>query len=122
MIETETIEIDRNVDVAAGQIRRKILEMVAPILTQDCTATLSIFQWAIVHPGMNFEAAFSLRAAICENIVRPPALEISAAPNRDVLDLCKLERAIDPAAAPPFRRANVPVRMIIKRNEDDRRG
>src|SRR5438477_1208321 len=120
LIDTETIEIDRNVDVAAGEIRRKILEMVVPILAQDCAATLSIFYRTIVGPGTNFEPAFALRPTIGENIVRPPALEISAAPNRDVLDLRKLERPIDPTAASPFWRTNVPVRMIIERNKDDR--
>ena len=69
---------------------------------------------------MNFESPFAFTSAVCENIVWPPALKIAAAPNRDVLDVRKLKRAIDPAAATPFRRSNVPVGMIIKRNENDR--
>ena len=51
--------------------------------------------------------------------MRPPTFEITTAPNGDVLDVRKLKRAIDPAAAAPFRRTNVPVRMIIKRNKND---
>ena len=88
--------------------------MVAPIISQDRTAPLSIFDRAIINPRVNFEPAFALGATIGENIVRPPALEISAAPNRDVLDVRELERAIDPSTTTPFRRTNVPVRMIIK--------
>jgi len=68
---------------------------------------------------MNFKPAYALAATVGKNIVRPPALEISAAPNGDVLDVRELKRTIDPAAAAPFRRTNIPVRMIIKRNEND---
>jgi len=88
--------------------------MVAPVVPQDRAATLSMFYRATVGPRMNFEPPFVFTSAVCENIVWPPALKIAAAPNRDVLDVRKLKRAIDPAAATPFRRSNVPVRMIIK--------
>src|SRR5207248_5761001 len=63
--------------------------------------------------------ALAFAGAIRKNIVRPPALEIPATPNCDALDRRKLERPVDPSAATPFRRANVPVRVIIKRNQND---
>ena len=69
---------------------------------------------------MDFEPAFALATAICENVVRPPALKISAAPDRDVLNVREIEHAIDPAATTPFWRSNIPVGMIIKRNENNR--
>src|SRR5712691_11248448 len=94
--------------------------MVAPVFLQDRAATLSIFHRAIVGPGMNLQAAFALAAAIGENVVRPPAFKIPAAPDRDVLNVRELERAIDPAATTPFWRSNIPVGMIIKRNENNR--
>ena len=68
---------------------------------------------------MNFEFAGTLCAVIAKNIVRPPTLEISATPDRNVLNVLQLERAIDPAAAVPFWRADVPIRMIVERNDDD---
>src|SRR5260370_40766733 len=68
---------------------------------------------------MNFKPAYALGQTVGKNIVRPPALEISAAPNSDMLNVRELQRAIDPAAAAPFRRTHIPVRMIIKRNEND---
>src|SRR5205807_4821801 len=84
--------------------------------------TLSIFDRSIVGPGINFQSPAALSAAISENIVRPPAFKISATPDRDVLHLFELERAIDPTAAGPSRRSDRPVRMIIERNENDRLG
>src|SRR5436190_4873064 len=54
--------------------------------------------------------------------MRPPALEISAAPDRDVPNLWQLQRTIDPAAAAPTRRPNIPIRMIVKRYERYRLG
>ena len=110
----KTIEIDRNVNISVAEIGNEHFEIISPILAQDRTATLSIFDGAIISPRVNFEPAFALGATIGENIVRPPALEISAAPNRDVLDVHELERAIDPASTAPLWRTHVPVRVIIK--------
>jgi hypothetical protein len=61
-----------------------------------------------------------LRRTVREKVVRPPAFEISATPNRNVLNYRELQRAIDPSAAGPFRRRNRPVWMIIKGNENAR--
>ncbi len=49
--------------------------------------------------------------------MRPPTLEIPATPNRDLPDMRQLQRAIDPAAATPARRADIPIGMIIEGNE-----
>src|SRR5437870_8600024 len=69
---------------------------------------------------MNHQRAGAFRFAIPEKLMRPPALEISAAPNGDLPDVRQLERAIDPAAATPARRADIPIGMIIKGDERDR--
>jgi len=119
VIGAQTIQVDCNVNVLVAQIRCELFELVTPILAQDRARTLSIFDRPIVGPRMNFEPAGALRAAIRENVVRPPTFEISAAPNRDVLDMRQLERAIDPTAARPFRRRDRPVRMIIERNKNE---
>ena len=84
----KTIEIDRNVNILLAEIGDKQFEMVSPIFLQDRAATLSIFDWAIISPGMNFKPAFALGAPVGEDIVRPPALKIAAAPPRDVCWTC----------------------------------
>ena len=122
LFEAKTIEIDRHINIPALEIRGEALKVLAPVLLEDRSATLSIFRRAIVGPGMNFEPVVPLGRTIGKNIVRPPTLEISATPDRDVLHMGKLKRAIDPTAASPFWRANVPIRMIIKRNQNDRLG
>ena len=120
LVGAQAIHIDCYVNIRAAKIRRELLEMSAPIVSQDRVRALSIVDWAIVSPGMNFELAVSLRPTVRKNVVRPPAFKISAAPDRNVPQLFELKRAIDPAAASPFRRANVPVRMIIERDQEER--
>jgi hypothetical protein len=68
---------------------------------------------------MNLKPSCAFTGPICKNVMRPPTLEISAAPDRDMLDLRKLKRAIDPSAASPFRRTHIPIWMIIERNQND---
>ena len=120
VIDSKTIQIDRDVNIGAAKVGYEVFETAAPVLAQNRTLTLSVFHRAIIGPGMHFEPAATFGAAIRENVVRPPALEISAAPNRDMANVRQLERAIDPAAAAPLWGANVPVRMIIERNKNDR--
>src|SRR5205823_10467481 len=62
------------------------------------------------------------RFAIPEKLMRPPALEIPATPNRDLPDMRQLQRAINPAAATPARRADIPIGVIVEGNESDRFG
>jgi len=69
---------------------------------------------------VNFELSGSLGPAIAKELPWPPALEISATPNADLLELRNLEGAIHPAAASPSRRAHVPIRMVIERDEHER--
>ena len=68
---------------------------------------------------MNLELAVSLRPTVRKNVVRPPAFEISAAPDCNMFQERKLKRAINPSAASPFWRTNVPIGMIIERNQDE---
>ena len=58
--------------------------------------------------------------AIAKKLMWPPALEISAPPDRGLPDVRQFQCAIDPTSTAPAWRANVPVRMIIKRNQRDR--
>jgi len=94
--------------------------MLAPVVAQNGAATLSIFRGPLIRPGVNVENARSFCATVAEKLVRPPAFKISAAPNCDVLYVGKFQRAIDPTAATPFRRAHIPVRMIVEGNKCDR--
>src|SRR5438105_15355312 len=69
---------------------------------------------------MDHKRASAFRFAISEKLMRPPTLEIPATPNRDLPDMRQLQRAIDPAAATPARRSDIPIGMIIERNERER--
>ena len=68
---------------------------------------------------MNLQLPGPFRAKVPENISRPPAFEISAAPDAGLLELLNLQGAIDPAAASPLRRPHIPIGMIIEGNEDE---
>ena len=94
--------------------------MFPPILAQNRSAPLSIFHRPLIGPGMNFQTAGAFRAAISKKLSWPPALKIAAAPNADAPDMGELQRTIDPAAAAPLRRANVPIGMIVERNNNER--
>ena len=116
---TNAIEVDRNVDMCSTETRGKVFEFPSPIVTQNCAATLSFFHRPIIRPRVHFKFARAFRATISENLVRPPAFEIAAAPHAHELHVRKFERAINPTSAAPFRRPNVPVGMIVERNHDN---
>jgi len=99
---------------------RKLLETLAPILTEDGALSLSIFHWAIVCPRMYFKCARAFSATIAENLVRPPAFEITATPNAHTSHMWKFQCAIHPATASPSWRTHIPIRMIIERNDHNR--
>ena len=88
--------------------------MLAPIVAKNRASPLSIFRRAIISPRMHSQDPGALRAAVPENLVRPPAFEISATPDTRTLHMRKFQCAIDPTTAPPFRRAHVPIRMIVE--------
>src|SRR5690349_15596937 len=66
---------------------------------------------------MNLKAAIAFGATVSEDLPRPPALKISAAPYTDFFDVRQLESAIDPCAASPAGRRDRPVRMVVERND-----
>src|SRR5947207_15397372 len=96
--------------------------MLVPVVSQNSASTLSIFYRAIISPRMDLKNARPFRATISEKLVRPPAFKISTAPNCEVLYLRKFQGAIHPSAAAPFRRAHVPVRVIVEGDNGDRLG
>ena len=63
---------------------------------------------------MDLEDARAFGPTVAENLMRPPALEVPAAPNARLHQERQLEGAIDPAATTPAGRTHVPVRMIIE--------
>ena len=116
----QTIEIDRHIEIGAIEGAGKLIEMLAPILAENRAASLLIPPGTIVSPRMHFQPAGALGTMIPENVMGPPAFEIAAAPNVELAHVRKIERAIDPTATSPFRRANIPVGMIIEGNNDHR--
>lgn len=120
VIRRQTIQIDRNVNVRADQFVREFFKLFPPIFAQNRAATFLCARRPIVRPGMNRERPGVFRFAITKNLMRPPALKISAPPDFRMEDVRQFQCAIDPASATPTWRANVPVRMVIKRNQRDR--
>ena len=120
VIRRQTIQIDRNVNVRADQFVREFFELFPPILAQNRAVSFLCARWPIVRPRMDGKRPGAFRFAIAKNLMRPPALEISAPPNCRLPDVRQFKCAIDPAAATPARRTNIPVRMVIKRNQRDR--
>jgi hypothetical protein len=83
----KTIKINRHINIAATKIADKGFEMFAPVISQNRASSLSIFRRPIVCPWMYFKNARTFSATVAENLVRPPAFEIAATPNRDVLHM-----------------------------------
>src|SRR5262245_568530 len=67
---------------------------------------------------MHFESACSFGSAVAENLVWPPTFKIATAPHRHALHMGNLQCTIDQITARPFRRAHVPIRVIVKRDEN----
>jgi len=122
LFDVQTIEVDRHVDIFAGETFRKFLKTVAPIITQDRALPLSIFQGAIVCPGMHFKNSGAFRTTIAKDPMGPPTFEIAAAPNTREPYIWEFQCAVHPSATRPLRRPHIPIGMIIERNEDDRSG
>lgn len=120
VLRPQTIEIDRDVNVRAGQSLDKLRELCPPVRGNDCAPSILLRSRAPVGPGMNFQFTASFGTPVSKELPRPPALEIAASPDADLLDKRKFERTINPAAATPPGRAHIPIRMIIERNKHER--
>src|SRR2546421_9619609 len=96
--------------------------MLVPIRAQDRAAPGLIGDGTVVRPRMHFEPSIAFGAAIAEELTWPPALEVSATPHADFFHSRQFQCAVDPAAAAPTRRPDIPVRMIIERDEHERFG
>lgn len=117
LVGPQAIKIDRDIHVRSTQFSGEVLEMVTPIRAQDRAAASLVGTRTIIRPRVYIEPSRTLRAPIPEKLVRPPALEIPAAPDADFSYVGKFERPVDPSAAGPTRRAQIPVRMIVEGNE-----
>src|SRR6266516_3170811 len=94
--------------------------MLAPIFTKNGTLALSIFHRPIICPRVHSKNPCSFSATVAEDLVRPPTFEVASAPTADAAHLWKFQCAVHPAATAPFRRAHIPIRMIVERNEHER--
>ena len=115
----QTVKIDCDVNVFSVGGFQELVETLAPIIAQDRTPALSIFRRPIVCPGMDVQDTCTFCSTIAENLLRPPAFEITATPNAHASHVCELQCTIHPAAASPLGRAHIPIRMIVERDEDD---
>src|ERR1041385_7527737 len=107
LLHPKTIEIDRHIQVGAVEGAGKLIEMLAPILAENRAASFLIPPGTIVSPRTHFQLAGVLGTMIPENVMGPPAFEIATAPDVELAHVRKIERAINPTATGPFRRANI---------------
>src|SRR4051812_3022548 len=114
----ETIQINRDVDVLALQSADELLELLSPRGAEDDAAPAPIFAGPNISPRVHLQPPFPDGAAISENVPGPPALEIAATPHADSLDLRQLERPIHPAPATPSGRPDIPVGVVVERDND----
>ena len=122
LFDVQAVEIDRDVDIFARETFRKFFKTLAPGITQDGALPLLIFQGPSVRPRMDFKNSGAFSAPIAEDLVRPPTFEIAAAPNTGEPNAWNFQSPVDPTATGPFRRAHIPIGMIIKGYEDHRFG
>ena len=122
VIRRQTIQIDGNVNIRADQFIREFFKLFPPIFAQNRAAPFLCTRWPIIRPWMNGQCPSAFRFAIAKDLTRPPALKISASPDRRLSDMRQFQGAIDPATATPAWRANIPVGVVIKRNQRDRFG
>ena len=120
VIRRQTIQIDRNVNVRADQFVREFFKFSPPVFAQNRAAPFLRAWRPIVRPRMDGQRPGSFCFAIAKNLMRPPTFKISTPPNCRLSDVRQFQCAIDPAAATPAWRANVPVWMIIERDEGER--
>ena len=116
----QAIEIDRDVDVGRAQSLSELRELCPPVRTLNGAPPVLVHARPVICPRMNLQLPSPLRAPVPENIPRPPAFEISAAPNADFLNEAQFEGPVHPAAATPAGWPHIPVRMIIEGNENER--
>src|SRR5438034_10099504 len=120
LFSAEAIQIDSHIQSRSFEVFQKLLKVFAPILTEHRALALSIFRRPIVCPRMHFKNARPFSATVTENLVRPPALEITATPNTRAPHVREFQCATDPATTSPFRQPHIPIRMIVERHEDHR--
>ena len=116
----EAIEIDGDIDALAGEGAGEAGEGGPPVVIGEGGPALAGGAADAVAPREDFEAARGEGIAVAEEAVGPVELEIAAAPDRGASDMGELEGAVDPAAAAPIGRADVPIGMIIEGDEADR--
>jgi len=116
-LRAKAIQVNRHVNI--GSIGRigKALEFFPPVRVQNRTASRAVLCAPIIGPRMYFQPPGTLGSIVAENPPGPPALEVAATPDAHLFDFGQLEGAIHPAAASPFRRSDIPIGMVIKRND-----
>ena len=115
----QAIEIDRDIHIRFPEFDDEAREMLTPVRAQNRAAPILIRHRAIVRPRMDFEPPFPFRAPIPKKLAGPPAFKVAATPDAHLSRVRQFERAIDPASAPPARRADIPIGMVVERNEDE---
>ena len=120
VVRAQAIQIDGDVQVRSSQGVRELGELCPPICTHYSSAPILVRRRPVVRPGMNFQFTASFGPPVSEELSRPPAFEIPATPDANLLDEGKFECTIDPATATPAGRAHVPIRMVIEGDEDER--
>lgn len=114
----EAIEVDGDVNLVVMIVIQPIHEHRFPIADPQRIEVGGIAD-PFLPPGINEELVGFGRVPVAEQPGGEIALEIGATPDADALHLGIFEGAIDPRAAGPVRRADVPVGMVVEGEEGE---
>ena len=109
----KTIQVDGDVNFVAMTALHPFEKLGLPRFWGQWIEIESVMD-AFAFPGINEEPVGFGRAPISEKPPGEAALKVAATPDADVFDAGIFERAIDPGAARPFRRPDIPIGMIVE--------
>ena len=113
----QAIHIHGDIDALAGEGADEAGESGAPAVIGDAGPALAGGAADALAPRVDLKAAGGEGFPVAKEAVGPVEFKIAAAPDGRAGDLWKLQSPVDPAAAAPVRRANIPIGVVIEGEE-----
>ena len=119
----QAVHVDRNVNPRSREPPRKRPEAIAPVRGSHRGGEQLglVASAAVIRPRVHLQAPAPQRPVIRKEAARPPILEAAHSPDARKREHGReLKRTIHPATARPAGRPNIPIRMIVKRDQRER--